>query len=152
MKRCRNCGARCEKQMRYCKRCWAQVKAARESLNTQPAGARGIAEARNGEAEAVANAVGREAVAHGGCARILGENPRCAAHRRPGAKAQTRTARSAAAWPGRDAATICRLVKVGILRFFKPEVVERVFDNMVKVPTARSRSAQQFAHARRRAG
>lgn len=75
MKRCRNCGARCEKQMRYCKRCWAQVKAARESLNTQPAGARGIAEARNGEAEAVANAVGREAVAHGECARILAREP-----------------------------------------------------------------------------
>lgn len=80
MKRCRTCGARCEKQMWYCKRCWAQVKAARESLNTQPAGARGIAEARNGEAEAVANAVGREAVAHGGCARILAQEPsvRCA--------------------------------------------------------------------------
>lgn len=30
---------------------------------------------RNGEAEAVANAVGREAVAHGGCARILTREP-----------------------------------------------------------------------------
>lgn len=80
MKRCRTCGARCDKQMRYCKRCWAQVKAARESLNTQPAGARGIAEARNGEAEAVANAVGREAVPQGGSGRISANKPsvRCA--------------------------------------------------------------------------
>ena len=26
MKRCKTCGARCDKQMRYCKRCWAKVK------------------------------------------------------------------------------------------------------------------------------